>query len=131
MAFDWFREGDVEADSAAVQVLEIEALNCRVALVFGIRNMPQRPPGDVATARQMSREGGDIFQHDGGIPHAGRKGVRGERVGTLEERSPCCPTIPKDAVDGRREGYQRVDVAAVHAGQSVRDGRRAAAGAAA
>lgn len=106
MAFDWFREGDLEVDPAAVQVLEIKALSCRVALVFEIRNMPQRSPGDVATARQMSREGGDILQHDGGIPHAGRKGVRGERVTTLEERSPCCPTIPKDAVDGRRGGIK-------------------------
>ena len=130
MAFDWFRTGDVEVDPAAVQVLEIKALNRPVTLVFGIRNMPQRPPGDVAMARQMSREGGDILQHDRGIPHAGRKGVRGKRVGALEERGPCCPTIPKDAVDGRRGGYQRVVVAVVHADQSVRDGRRAAAGAA-
>ena len=101
MAFGRSLRGDGEVDPAAVQVLEIKALNRPVALVFGIRNMPQRPPGDVAMARQMSREGGNILQHNGRIPHAGRKGVRGERIGALEERGPCCPTIPKDAVDGR------------------------------
>lgn len=84
MAFNWFQTGDVEVDPAAEQVLEIKALNRRVTLVFGIRNMPQRQPGNVAIARQMSQEGGDILQHDGGIPNAGRKGVRGERVGAPE-----------------------------------------------
>lgn len=136
MAFDRFRAGDVEVDAAAVQVLEIKALNRRgvTLVVIGIRNMPQRPPGDVAMVRKMSREGGDMLQHDGGIPHAaGRKDVRGVRVGALEERGPCCTAIPKDAVDGRRGGYQKVVVVAVvvHADQSVQDGRRAAAGAAA
>jgi hypothetical protein len=51
MTFDWFRIRDLEVDPAAVQVLKIRALDRRVALVFGLRNMPQRPPGDVAVAR--------------------------------------------------------------------------------
>jgi hypothetical protein len=51
MTFDWFRIRDGEVDPAAVQVLKIRALNGRVALVFEIRNMLQRPPGDVAMTR--------------------------------------------------------------------------------
>ena len=78
----------------------------------------------------MSREGGDILQHDRGIPYASREGMRGERVSVLEECGPCYPTIPKDTVDGRQGRYQRVVVIIVYADQSVRDGRRAAAGAA-
>jgi len=101
MAFHWLRPGDREVDPTAVQVLQIRALSC-VAIVLGIRHMPQRPRGNMTMARQSSRERGDILQREGGRPHAGRKGVGGERVGALEEGGPCCPAIPEDAVDGRR-----------------------------
>ena len=104
--------------------------------------MPQRPPGDVAMARQMSREGGNILQHDGGITHASRKGVRGERVGSFGSTSSIRPlyslldqpgiqikinghsevvkqSVARNTLDLGLRHYTRADLEAIRASQQT------------